>query len=146
MQQVLLRGGRDQRAGQDVHQGCQQAPERAALGAVRAGPRGQSRHGDQPGLPDAKRRHVHLRAAQARVERVLRQALGVGGRHPHGAPRVSPLTHSHTHTHSHSLTHTLTQPSLVVTPYQAIQPSAPHEQTPAWARQTGSTPRAHPVW
>ena len=30
--------------------------------------------------------------------------MGVGGRHPHGAPRVSPLTHT-----------TLTQPSLVVT-------------------------------
>ena len=100
---MLLRGGRERRAGQDVLQGCEQAPERAAMGAVRAGPRGQSRHGDQPGLPHAKRRHVHVRAAQARVERILRQALGVAGRHPHGANRASPLTH------------TLTQPSLVVT-------------------------------
>ena len=40
MQQVLLRGGRDRRAGQDVLKGGEQAPERAALGAVRAGPRG----------------------------------------------------------------------------------------------------------
>ena len=64
---------------------------------VRAGPRGQSRHGDQPGLPHAQRRHVHVRAAQARPERVLRQALGVGGRHPHGTDRVSPVAHPTEH-------------------------------------------------
>ena len=133
---MLLRGGRDRRAGQDVLQGCQQAPERAALGAVRAGPRGQSRHGDQPGLPNAQRFHVHVRATQARAECLLRQALGVGGRHPHGAPRVSPTVNIRT----------LTQPFLGATPYQSAQPSTPHEQTPAWARQTGSTPLAPPVW
>ena len=90
LQQVLLRGGRGFRAGQGILQGCEQAPERAALAAVRSGPRGQSRHGDKPGFPHAQRRHVHVRAAQARPERVLRQALGVGGRHPHEAPRVPP--------------------------------------------------------
>ena len=31
-------GGRGRRAGQDVLKGCEQAPERAALGTVRAGP------------------------------------------------------------------------------------------------------------
>ena len=55
------------------------------------GPRGQSRHGDKPGLPHAQRRHVHVRAAQARPERVLRQAMGVARWHPHGADRVSPV-------------------------------------------------------
>ena len=32
-----------------------------------------------------------------------------------------------------------------VTPYQVVQPSAPHGQTLVWVRQTGSTPRASPV-
>ena len=36
-------------------------------------------------------RNVHVRAAQARSERVLRQALGVAGRHPHGATGVPPV-------------------------------------------------------
>ena len=90
VQQVLLRGGRGGRAGEGVFQGRQQAPEPAALGAVRASPRGPARHGDQPRLPHAQRRDVHVRAAQARPERVLRQALAVAGRHPHGADRVPP--------------------------------------------------------
>ena len=112
LKQVLLRGGRDRRAGEGVLQGCQQAPERAALGAVRAGPRGEPRHGNQPGLPHAQRRHVHVRAAQARPERVLRQALGVGGRHPHGADRVPPLA-PHTpppHPTEHGATPCIPQP------------------------------------
>ena len=54
-------------------------------------PRGQPRHGNQPGLPHAQRCNVHVRAAQARPERVLRQALGVGGWYSHGANRVSPV-------------------------------------------------------
>ena len=90
VQQVLLHGGQGYRAGEGLLQGGQQAPKRDARRAVRAGPRGQPRHGNQPGLPHAQRRDVHLRAEQARPERVLRQALGVAGRHPHGADRVSP--------------------------------------------------------
>ena len=46
-------------------------------------------HGHQQGLPDAPRGHVHVRAAQAGPFRVLRQALGAGRWHPHGADRVS---------------------------------------------------------
>ena len=30
--------------------------------------------------------------------------------------------------------------------FPSAQPSAPHEQTPAWARHPGSTPRAHAAW
>ena len=57
----------------------------------RAGLRGQPRHGNQPRLLHAQRRNVHVRAAQARSERILRQALGVGGRNPHRADRVPPV-------------------------------------------------------
>ena len=91
VQQVFLHGGQGHRPGKGLFQGGQQAPERDACRAFRAGPRGQSRHGNQPGLPHAQRRDVHVRAAQARPERVLRQALGVGGRYPHGADRVPPV-------------------------------------------------------
>ena len=94
MQQVLLHGGQGHRPGEGFLQGGQQAPERDARRAVRAGPRGQSRHGHQPGLPHAQRRDVHVRAAQARPERLLRQALGVAGRNPHGADRVPPTVKS----------------------------------------------------
>ena len=90
VQQVLLRGRRGGRAGEGVLQGRQQAPEHPSLGEVRASPRGPARHGNQPGLPHAQRRDVHVRAAQARPERVLRQALAVAGRHPHGANRDPP--------------------------------------------------------
>ena len=42
------------------------------------------------------------------------------------------------------------QPNLVrmpeATQFQGEQPAAPHGQTPARVRQTGSTPRAHPAW
>ena len=91
LQQVLPRGGQSHRPGESFLQGGQQASERDASGAFRAGPRGQPRHGNQPGLPHAQRRDVHVRAAQARFECVLRQALGVGGRYPHGADRVPPV-------------------------------------------------------
>ena len=57
-------------------------------GAVREGSGGLQGHGYQPRLPDAPRSHVHVRAAQAGPFRVLRQALGSGGRHPHGTHRV----------------------------------------------------------
>ena len=88
VQQVLLHGGQGHRPGEGLFQGGQQAPERDASRAFRAGPRGQPRHSNQPGLSHAQRRDVHVRAAQARFERVLRQALGVGGRYSHGADRV----------------------------------------------------------
>ena len=91
VQQVLLHGGQGHRPGEGLFQGGQQAPERDACRAFRAGPRGQPRHGNQPGLPHAQWRDVHVRAAQAQPERILRQALGVGGRHPHGANRVPPV-------------------------------------------------------
>ena len=64
---------------------------RDASGAFRASSCGRSGRGGQPRLPNAGRFDVHVRAAQARSERVLRQALGVAGRHPHGAARVSPV-------------------------------------------------------
>ena len=80
------------RPGEGVLQGSQQAAERDAFGAFRAGPCGRSGRGGQPRLPNAGRFDVHVRAAQARSERVLRQALGVAGRHPHGAARVSPVS------------------------------------------------------
>ena len=94
MQQVLLHGGQSHRPGEGLLQGGQQAQERDARRAVRAGPRGQPRHGNQPGLPHAQRCDVHVRTAQARPERLLRQALGVAGRNPHGADRVSPTVSS----------------------------------------------------
>ena len=82
----------DHRQGEGVLQGSQQAAERDASGAFRAGPCGRSGRGCQPRLPNAGRRNVHVRAAQARSERVLRQALGVAGRHPHGATGVPPVS------------------------------------------------------
>ena len=176
LQQVLLRRGRDQRAGQDVLQGCQQAPERAAMGAVPKSSRGLQGHGDQPGLPHAQRRHVHVRAAQARSERVLRQALGITRRHPHGADRVSPVNHTQLNTGQPPHTPTMgrgrsggTTSSMraltrhpkryvlnmrwglnvsnppAVTPYQAVLPPTPHEQTRALVHRTGSKPREHPA-
>ena len=171
MQQVLLRGGRGCRAGEGVLQGCEQAPERAALGAIRAGSRGQSRHGNRQGLPHAQRRHVHVRAAQARPERVLRQALGVGGRHPHGAHRVphtqlntgQPPAYPNTmgrgrsggittswrkaqrNPHRYATMLQFKQAPPAAAPYRAVLPSTPHKQTLVWVRQKGSTPREHPV-
>ena len=92
LQQVLPHGGPGYRQGEGVLQGSQQAAERDASGAFRAGPCWRSGRGGQPRLPNAGRRNVHLRAAQARFERVLRQALGVAGRHPHGAAGVPPVS------------------------------------------------------
>ena len=88
LQQVVLRRGRGRWAGQDVFQGRQQEAERAAVGAVRESSGGAQGHGYKPGLPNAPRGHVHVRAAQAGAECLLRQALGAGGWHPHGAHRV----------------------------------------------------------
>ena len=116
---------------------------------------------------------------------VLRQALGVAGRHPHGADRVSPVNHqprrhscaAHPTEHGPSLAYptmgrgrsggtTSSMTALarhpkryvlnmrwgvsvsnppVVTPYQAVLPSAPHEQTRASVHRTGSKPRASPA-
>ena len=45
-------------------------------------------HGHKQGLQDEGRGDVHLQTAQAWSERLLRQALGVGRRHPHGADGV----------------------------------------------------------
>ena len=42
------------------------------------------------GASACRRCDVHVRVAQARPERVLRQALAVAGRNPHGADRVPP--------------------------------------------------------
>ena len=92
LQQVLPHGGPGHRPGEGVLQGSQQAAERGAPGAFRAGPCWRSGCGGQPRLPNAGRRNVHVRAAQARSERVLRQALGVAGRHPHGATGVPPVS------------------------------------------------------
>ena len=91
LQQVLPHKGPGHRPGEGFFQGSQQAAERDACRAFRASPCGRSGRGGQPGLPNAGRRNVHVRAAQARFERVLRQALGVAGRHPHGAPGVPPV-------------------------------------------------------
>ena len=43
-------------------------------------------------------------------------------------------------------TQTRARDRLVATECPAAQPAALREQIPAWARHTGSTPRAHPVW
>ena len=173
LQQVLLSRGRGRWAGQDVFQGRQQEAEWAALGAVRESSGGVPRHGHQPGLPDAPGSHVHVRAAQAGPFRILRQALGVGGRHPHGANRVpyaqlnkrqprhipnygtwkkggttsfARKVMRNPHRYKIGIAH---QPNLVMMPeatlYQRAKAVAPHEQTPAWARHTDSTPRAPPV-
>ena len=91
LQQVLPHKGPGHRPGEGFFQGSQQAAERDACRAFRASPCGRSGRGGQPGLPNAGRRNVHVRAAQARSERVLRQALGVAGRHPHGATGVPPV-------------------------------------------------------
>ena len=91
LQQVLPHKGQCHRPSEGLFQGGQQTPERDAFGAFRAGPCGRSGRGGQPGLPNAGRFDVHVRAAQARSERVLRQALGVAGRHPHGATGVPPV-------------------------------------------------------
>ena len=81
VQQVLLRRGRGGRAGQDVLQGRKQEAERAVVGAIRESSGGVQGHGYKPGLPNVPRGHVHVRAAQAGAECLLRQALGAGGRH-----------------------------------------------------------------
>ena len=92
LQQVLPHKGQCHRSGKGVLQGSQQTAERDASGAFRAGPCGRSGRGGQPRLPNAGRFDVHVRAAQARSERVLRQAMGVAGRYPHGATGVSPVS------------------------------------------------------
>ena len=91
LQQVLPHKGQCHWPGEGLFQGGQQTPERDACRAFRAGPCGRSGRGGQPGLPNAGRLDVHVRAAQARSERVLRQALGVAKRHPHGATGVPPV-------------------------------------------------------
>ena len=91
LQQVLPHKRPGHRPGEGFFQGSQQAAERDACRAFRASPCGRSGRGGQPGLPNAGRRNVHVRAAQARSERVLRQALGVAGRHSHGATGVPPV-------------------------------------------------------
>ena len=86
------------------------SPPRGSTSArTRCAPSGSSRPSRaaetwQPtGLPHAQRRNVHVRAAQARPERVLRQALGVAGRYPHGADRVPPVSRdAHPTEHAHS--------------------------------------------
>ena len=92
LQQVLPHKGPGHRPGEGLFQGSQQTAERDASGAFRAGPCGRSGRGGQPRLPNAGRFDVHVRAAQARSERVLRQAMGVAGRYPHGATGVSPVS------------------------------------------------------
>ena len=81
---MLLRR-RQQREGKDQYKGDVEEAEQDQVGAVpiRAA-RGQ-RHGGQQGVPDAGRADDHVRANQERFERVLRQAVGSGERHPHRA-------------------------------------------------------------
>ena len=187
---MLPHKGQCHRPGEGLFQGGQQTPERDALGTFRAGPCGQSGRGGQPGLPNAGRFDVHVRAAQARSERLLRQALGVAGRHPHGATGVSPVSiqlkgaHPMVYTMGRGrkgllvrstrmtnknqqpylasrpgvftpperqnvitpnmveLAQTLTKEQLVAALFPAVQPSAPHEETPASVHRAGSTPLA----
>ena len=47
-------------------------------------------HGHKQRLQDERRGDVHVRAVQAWSQHLLRQALGVGRWHPHGADRVPP--------------------------------------------------------
>ena len=58
------------------------------MAKVREGLGGPQGHGHKQGLQDEERGYVHIRATQAWSQRLLRQALGVGRRHPHGADRV----------------------------------------------------------
>ena len=58
------------------------------MAKVREGPGWLQGHGRKQRLQDEGRGYVHIRAAQAGSQRLLRQALGVGRRHPHGADTV----------------------------------------------------------
>ena len=57
---------------------------------IRDGLGGVQGHGQKQRLQDEGRGDVHIRAVQAWPERLLRQALGIGRWHPHGANRVPP--------------------------------------------------------
>ena len=81
--QVLLPGRWPRHRSQGVGEGGEPAAKPSTLGALRLCAPWGLRHGDQPGLPQAQQRHVHVRAAQAGPVGVLRQASGVAGRHPH---------------------------------------------------------------
>ena len=58
------------------------------MAKIREGSGGVQGHGHKQRLQDEGRGDVHIRAAQAWTQRLLRQALGVGRWHPHGADRV----------------------------------------------------------
>ena len=172
-QQVLLRRIRGQRVGQDVLQGCQQEAERAALGAVRESSGGVQGHGHQQGLPNARRGHVHVRAAHTTTSAGCWRPESTRSPLSSTPPTEQTATHIYptmgrgrsggtTSSRRKAIRNNrrygieiLHQPNLVgggfiripvATQYQRAQPTAPHEQTPAWARHTGSTPRAHPAW
>ena len=58
------------------------------MAKIRDGFGGVQGHDHKQRLQDARRGDVHVRAAQAWSERLLRQALGVEGWNPHGAYRI----------------------------------------------------------
>ena len=58
------------------------------MAKIREGLGGVQGHGHKQRLQNERRGDVHIRAAQAWSQRLLRQALDVGRWHPHGADRV----------------------------------------------------------